>query len=167
MEETFLIAQLDWELVSHDSLVLLGLDCLPCPTSRQRQPHLLTLITRSHWSVWIYSLELNLSKRSLRLQLKTAKAMKTVLVVGKSSPIAFFVQGSELISNVPGANRGIGLHLIRTFKARGWHTIGSVRPETFNSSDPSIVDVSRLAAVHLCFISSLSKPYQSFLTRYS
>lgn len=42
---------------------------------------------------------------------------------------------------IVGANRGIGLQLIRTFKSRGWQTIGSVRPETFESSDPSIAEL--------------------------
>ncbi|KAK1834721.1 NAD(P)-binding protein [Podospora conica] len=42
---------------------------------------------------------------------------------------------------VVGANRGIGLQLIRTFKSHGWHTIGSVRPETLASNDSSIADL--------------------------
>ncbi|KAG8164191.1 hypothetical protein KVR01_006109 [Diaporthe batatas] len=42
---------------------------------------------------------------------------------------------------VIGANRGIGLQLIKTFKERGWHTIGSVRPDTLASNDPSIEDL--------------------------
>ncbi|KAK0721316.1 hypothetical protein B0T21DRAFT_414511 [Apiosordaria backusii] len=43
--------------------------------------------------------------------------------------------------SVVGANRGIGLQLIRTFQSRGWHTIGSVRPETLASNDASITDL--------------------------
>ncbi|KAH8586503.1 hypothetical protein B0O99DRAFT_602428 [Bisporella sp. PMI_857] len=43
------------------------------------------------------------------------------------------------------ANRGIGLQLIRTFAKNGWDTIGSVRPETLNTKDPSIADASKIA----------------------
>lgn len=41
-----------------------------------------------------------------------------------------------------GANRGIGLQLIRTFKENGWCTIGSVRPQTKLENDPSISEVA-------------------------
>ncbi|KAK3365582.1 hypothetical protein B0T24DRAFT_597363 [Lasiosphaeria ovina] len=44
---------------------------------------------------------------------------------------------------VVGANRGIGLQLIRTFEARGWNTIGSIQPETLAASDASIADLRR------------------------
>ncbi|KAI1157132.1 hypothetical protein F4825DRAFT_400805 [Nemania diffusa] len=42
---------------------------------------------------------------------------------------------------VIGANRGIGLQLIRTFKENGWCTIGSVRPQTKLENDPSISEL--------------------------
>jgi NAD(P)-dependent dehydrogenase (short-subunit alcohol dehydrogenase family) len=41
-----------------------------------------------------------------------------------------------------GANRGIGLELIRTFSANGWRTIGSVRPQTMLENDPSVSEVT-------------------------
>ncbi|KAF4461031.1 NAD(P)-binding [Fusarium albosuccineum] len=47
---------------------------------------------------------------------------------------------------IVGANRGIGLQLIRTFSKHGWHTIGSVRPETFAQQDPSIADLRQTGA---------------------
>ncbi|KAJ8131756.1 hypothetical protein O1611_g1872 [Lasiodiplodia mahajangana] len=45
---------------------------------------------------------------------------------------------------VIGANRGIGLELIRTFAANGWRTIGSVRPQTLLENDPSVEKVMAL-----------------------
>ncbi|KAH6634696.1 hypothetical protein B0J18DRAFT_453394 [Chaetomium sp. MPI-SDFR-AT-0129] len=51
---------------------------------------------------------------------------------------------------VVGANRGIGLQLIRTFKAKGWRTIGSVRPETLAAKDPSIADLAATESDIIC-----------------
>ncbi|KAI0102838.1 hypothetical protein GGR51DRAFT_573851 [Nemania sp. FL0031] len=42
---------------------------------------------------------------------------------------------------VIGANRGIGLELIRTFARNGWRTIGSVRPQTMLENDPSVEEL--------------------------
>jgi NAD(P)-dependent dehydrogenase (short-subunit alcohol dehydrogenase family) len=52
-----------------------------------------------------------------------------------------------------GANRGIGLNLVRTFVRRGWVAYGSIRPQT--RGDPSVKDVS---------ISQLNKRQEKQLT---
>ncbi|KAI1120368.1 hypothetical protein F5Y10DRAFT_283357 [Nemania abortiva] len=45
---------------------------------------------------------------------------------------------------VIGANRGIGLELIRTFVDNGWRTIGSTRPRTLRENDPSVSEIIKI-----------------------
>lgn len=66
-----------------------------------------------------------------------AGSQKTVLVIGKFSYNS--IRGILQTDSSEGANRGIGLTIIKTLKDRGWSTIGSVHPET--CGDPSVEEV--------------------------
>jgi hypothetical protein len=70
----------------------------------------------------------------------TSMAGKTVLVIGQFCP--FSIRFVTLIIRC--ANRRIGLQLVRSFIEKKENVIGSVRPETKKSGDPSIADVRLL-----------------------
>ena len=46
-----------------------------------------------------------------------------------------------------GANRGIGLHLVKTFIERGWTAHGTIRPQS--RDDPSVEDVCTMVQAPL------------------
>lgn len=51
----------------------------------------------------------------------------------------------DLFINV-GANRGIGLNLLKWFASHGWNAIGSIRPQTIAAKDASLADLEATGA---------------------
>ncbi|KAM0215442.1 hypothetical protein ACHAPA_004174 [Fusarium lateritium] len=67
---------------------------------------------------------------------------KNILIIGRAK--LFPLLNFTLIRGVSGANRGIGLNLLKAFLARSWNATGSIRPQSRN--DLSIADLKEIGA---------------------
>lgn len=65
---------------------------------------------------------------------------KNVLVVGASLPDAQEATTLEASDKIAGANRGIGLNLVKAYTSKSHHVTGTIRPQS--RDDVSVKDVT-------------------------
>ncbi|KAM0430907.1 hypothetical protein ACHAPT_005541 [Fusarium lateritium] len=70
-------------------------------------------------------------------------AVRNALIIG-SVPSALFLLALAVLTFRRGANRGLGLGLLKVFKERGYNVFGTVRPQT--RSDSSFKDLEATGA---------------------